>query len=176
MNKIVRIGVSVLLLTYLAFRTQWSNVGETFAHLQWGYWLSAVLLLAVTQVISSRRWQMLGRALGFSVGMLRITSYFFIGMFFNLVLPTSVGGDVVRAYYLTGRSGHKLPAFVSVLADRINGFYVLLGLACTTVTIQATQLPLWIVLAVWGTTICFCAGMAMLPWLSSWGKHGHLRG
>ncbi len=179
MNKFVRIGVrvgvSVLLLAYLAFRTDWQKVGEAFAHLQWGYWLSALALLTVAQLVSARRWQLLAGALGISVGLRRITSYFFIGMFFNLFLPTSVGGDVVRAYYLTGRPGHKLPAFVSVLSDRINGFYVLLGLACITVAVQFQQLPLWIVLAVWGMTVCFCGGMAMLPWLASWGQHGHAR-
>ena len=175
MNKFVRIAVSVLLLSFLAYKTDWPHVGQAFAHLRWGYWLSAVLLLAVTQVVSARRWQLLAGALGIAVRRSRIASYFFIGMFFNLVLPTSVGGDVVRAYYLTGRSGHKLPAFVSVLSDRINGFYVLLALACTTVTLQAYQLPWWIVAAVWGTSLCFCVGMAMLPWLASWGKRGPLR-
>ena len=39
----------------------------------------------------------------------RYLAYYFIGMFFNLVLPTSIGGDMVRTWYLVTREGTALP-------------------------------------------------------------------
>ena len=47
--------------------------------------------------------------------------FYFIGMFFNLLLPTSVGGDVVRAWYLDAARAGAPRRFVSVLLDRGSG-------------------------------------------------------
>ncbi len=46
----------------------------------------------------------------------------FIGLFFNNFLPTSVGGDLVKAYYATKKTTKKLESFSSVFFDRFFGF------------------------------------------------------
>jgi len=46
----------------------------------------------------------------------------FIGNFFNNFLPTSVGGDLVKAYYATKKSARKLESFSAVFFDRFFGF------------------------------------------------------
>ncbi len=46
----------------------------------------------------------------------------FIGNFFNNFLPTSVGGDLVKAYYATKKSSKKLESFSAVFFDRFFGF------------------------------------------------------
>lgn len=46
----------------------------------------------------------------------------FIGSFFNNFLPTSVGGDLVKAYYATKKSTRKLESFSAVFFDRFFGF------------------------------------------------------
>lgn len=51
-----------------------------------------------------------------------------IGLFFNYAVPGSVGGDFVKAYYLTRKvPERKLDASVSVLVDRLIGFFVMLA-------------------------------------------------
>jgi glycosyltransferase 2 family protein len=174
-NKILRIGVSVALLEILAARMDWVKVAQAFASLQWGYWLSAVAILALTQIVSAWRWQLQARALGLDGTITQMTGYYFIGMFFNLILPTSVGGDVVRAYYITGPSGRRLPGFVSVLVDRLNGLIVLLVLASVAAAVQYQKVPGWVCLFVWGTTLCAGLGILLLPWLAHWGKNGPMR-
>jgi hypothetical protein len=67
------------------------------------------------------------------------------------MLPTSVGGDVVRAWYLDGRSGRRLAAFVSVLVDRASGLLVLVALACAATLVCPIELPAWVPLTVFGT-------------------------
>ncbi len=46
----------------------------------------------------------------------------FIGNFFNNFLPTSVGGDLVKAYYATKKTTKKLESFSAVFFDRFFGF------------------------------------------------------
>lgn len=41
-----------------------------------------------------------------------------IGYFFNNFLPTSIGGDVVKAYYAGKKSNKKGPAFAGIFMDR----------------------------------------------------------
>lgn len=170
MNKLLRVAVSVALLGWVARQTDWSHVGQAFAHLRLGHWLVAVGILACTQLLSARRWQLLARTLGLEGAFHQLASYYFVGMFFNLVLPTSVGGDVVRAYYLTNGSGKKFPAFLSVLVDRLNGLMVLLAMACVAVTIMAAELPAWIVWSVWGTALAGYASIALMPHLARFSK------
>jgi uncharacterized protein (TIRG00374 family) len=44
-----------------------------------------------------------------------------ISLFFNLFLPSAVGGDIVKAYYIYKDSGKKLASVTSVLIDRFLG-------------------------------------------------------
>src|SRR5262249_21134937 len=101
----------------------------------------------------SLRWQLLAKPFGFQQPARQFVAFYFIGMFFNLVLPTSVGGDVVRAWYLDGGQGRRMVAFFSVLLDRCSGLMVLLVLGCIALYFCPLALPGWIGWSVWGTTI-----------------------
>ena len=162
LNKLLRLTVSIALLTRLALWTDWGPVRSSFADMRWEYWMAAVGLLIVAQVISAWRWKLYADRLGLARPLGRLTGFYFIGMFFNLMLPTSVGGDVVRAWYLDGQSGQRLPAFASVLLDRLNGLVVLVALACLAVTLSPLVLPAWITWSVWGVAAGGTLGLAGL--------------
>ena len=87
-------------------------------------------------------------------------------MFFSLALPTSVGGDVVRGWYLDGGSGRRLTAFLSVLLDRLSGLLLLLLLACGGVLLCPLPIPLWLTATVWGMAASFLLGVLALPLLA----------
>jgi uncharacterized membrane protein YbhN (UPF0104 family) len=159
-NKRLRLACSLGLLGLLAWRTNWHQVAESFAHLRWGLWLLAALLYALMQVVSSMRWQWLARPLGFGEPLRRFLAFYYIGMFFNLALPTSVGGDVVRAWYLAGGPGRRLDAFLSVFVERLSGLLVLLAIACTAAAVCPLALPWWVPWSVWGLT---AAGLVAVP-------------
>jgi uncharacterized membrane protein YbhN (UPF0104 family) len=91
-------------LTVIAWRTNWSEVADKFAHLRFELWFAAVGLYLLAQIASARRWQLFAKELGFEHTLPQYCAYSFIGMFFSLVLPTLVGGDVMRVWYLNGQS------------------------------------------------------------------------
>jgi uncharacterized membrane protein YbhN (UPF0104 family) len=167
-NKKVRALVSVAILAFLAWRLDWTRVANAFAGLRLELWLSAVGIYAVTQVVSAVRWRQLAVPLGFCRPLRQFVSFYFIGMFFNLLLPTSIGGDVVRAEYLVTGKGQRMPAFLSVFVDRFSGLLVLLLLACLAVALCPIDLPMWIPASVWGTGAAAVAGLATLPILTRW--------
>lgn len=53
----------------------------------------------------------------------------FIGFFFNNFLPTSIGGDIVKAYYASKKTNNKTASYAAVLFDRFMGFFSALSLA-----------------------------------------------
>jgi uncharacterized protein (TIRG00374 family) len=132
-------------------------VADAFTHLRREIWLLALGVYALTQAVSALRWRLMARPLGFREPLGRYLSYYYIGMFFNLVLPTSVGGDVVRAWYLDGKSGRRLAAFVSVFADRVSGVVVLLALTLFALAICPLTLPGWLL----ATTAATAGGLLL---------------
>ncbi len=76
-------------------------------------------------VLNAYRWQLLAQAVGFKKPLPEIVQYYYVGMFFNLFLPSTVGGDFSRCYYLSRGSGKYVNAFYSVIADRTAGVAVL---------------------------------------------------
>ncbi len=177
MTKTIRIGVSAVLLGWIAWRTDWAEVGAHFAQMRLGLWLAALGLLGVTQLVSALRWQIFARALGFDRPLRQMTGMYFIGMYFNLLLPTSVGGDVVRAWYLDGGSKRRLAAFATVFLDRLSGLLVLLAMACVALVASPLRedLPGWVSLFVWGSAGGSLVALAALPLLAGHGANGATR-
>lgn len=95
-------------------------------------WVAAgVLLYAAGQVLSAAKWQSLIRPLGLVVSSLRVLAFYFVGMFFNLFLPTIVGGDAVKAILLARETGAPARSTMSVFMERNTGLLALLTIATT---------------------------------------------
>jgi uncharacterized membrane protein YbhN (UPF0104 family) len=167
-SKWLRVLVSAALLGVLAWQTDWARVAEALGGLRVEGWLAAAALLLLVQLTSACRWHVLALPLGFERPFRQVAGFYFIGMYFNLVLPTSVGGDVVRAWYLDRRPGRKTVAFASVVLDRLNGLLVLLVLAALGAALSPLPLPGWVHAFVWGAAGGAAVGLALLPALARW--------
>lgn len=168
MSKYIRATVSVLLLAFIAWRTNWNDVSEKFANLHIEMWFAALGAGLIGSVAAAKRWQSFAAELGFKRTLAQYTAYSFIGMYFNLVLPTSVGGDVMRIWYLDGETGRKWAALASIFLDRLSGLLVLIAFAGVGVLIMRVELPTWIHASVWGITGCAILGMLALPIVERW--------
>ena len=67
------------------------------------------------------------------------TSLTFIGYFFNNFLPTSIGGDVAKAYYLSRKSSDKLNSFTAVFVDRVIGLVTMVLMAAAALLFVQNQ-------------------------------------
>ncbi len=162
MKTLLRITGSAVLVGMLAWRLDWRQLAEAFAALDARLWAAALVALVLAQLVSGLRWQMLAAPLGFDAPFRRYASLYFVGMFFNLVLPTSVGGDVVRAWYLGAAPGKRFAAFCTVLADRASGLAVLMVLACVAALFLPAAPPRWMVVILAGLAAGLGAGVLAL--------------
>src|SRR5262245_54058013 len=139
---LLRIAVSGLLLTVLAWRMEWREFTATLAGIDLRGAVFAWLIYLSSQVVSARRWQGLLSALGLNVPYGRSLAIYFEGMFFGLCLPTSLGGDVYKACRVAPTSSQRLLAAGSVLADRVAGLLALLMIGTSGLTWRLGQLSL----------------------------------
>jgi uncharacterized protein (TIRG00374 family) len=119
-------AVSVTLLVWLFRQVGWDAVrAELVTADPWLIGVYAAVAFAGT-LVSAVKWQALARALGLRERLGRMTVLYLVGYFFNNLLPSSVGGDVVRSYELGRRHGRLADATASVFMERFTGFTVLL--------------------------------------------------
>jgi uncharacterized membrane protein YbhN (UPF0104 family) len=84
----------------------------------------AVFLYFLGQLVCSVKWKIIAESVEIKKPFWEYVIFYLSGMFLNIFLPTSVGGDVGRAYFLTGQKGWQ-KGFATVLAERYTGFVAL---------------------------------------------------
>jgi glycosyltransferase 2 family protein len=85
-----------------------------------GPWFFAGIIAAfvLSQVILASRWWLLLRSQGVRINIWAAVRLHFLGLFYNNCIPGSVGGDLVRAWYVTKHTEKKFEAALSVFVDR----------------------------------------------------------
>lgn len=125
------ISLGLLALLLFLFRRDLPRCREYIRQAQPGHLVLAVGWYLVFIFVSAWRWQVLlnTRALRFSTWYL--ARVFTLGLFFCKLLPTSIGGDVMRIAY-TARRDKAVEAFSATFLDRLVGFVSLTFLAVLT--------------------------------------------
>ena len=120
--------VSAVLLALLLTQIDLRAALQSLAGVKWiGVWAGLALFIAGV-FIRSYRWQILLDGLGLPMPLRKLTSLYFVGSFFNTVLPTGFGGDVVKSAELAHTSGHTGESVGTVVMDRFLGIVALLAM------------------------------------------------
>lgn len=144
-------------LAYLVAQVGGGPIARTLGRLDLRLWLLAVLLYLGGQAMCAYKWGLLARALGMRRPYRALVAYYFGGMFANLFLPTTVGGDVGRAAAVARPNGGLARGLVSVLADRASGLVGLLLLASAG-ALSVPGVPANVRAAVFAGTLALLAG------------------
>ena len=95
-------------------------------------YLILCLLFSLLMVATSCwKWWLILRLQQQSIPFLRLYRWYFIGYFYSNFLPSNVGGDVVRAWYVTRQIKSASIGLISVFAERFTGIVALLFMAAT---------------------------------------------
>lgn len=128
----VKLAISLALLG-IVFAANRESFAETLAHRPLPGRLAAALAWYLGGVtLAFTRWWLLVRAVELPFTLREAFRLGWIGMFFNMVIPGAVGGDVVKAAYLMRDQDRKSRAVASIVIDRLVGLlglFVLAGIA-----------------------------------------------
>lgn len=125
---VLRIGGSVVMLGLLFWKAPDFEAGELVPEWQSStpWWLlgAGVLTLAAI-VLSSMRWQAVLTVLGVRSHLGHLINHYLAGQFVSNVLPTTIGGDVLRVSRLSRENGETPATFASVVLERLTGWLIL---------------------------------------------------
>ncbi len=132
----LKIGVSTALLAYCFSRVGWHELWAEIAGADGGFLMLYVGVSFLATVASSFKWHVLSTAHSLSASRGKLTLLYLVGYFFNNILPTSIGGDVVRAYELGKTDGKPAEAMASVFMERFTGLTALIIFAGIAVALD----------------------------------------
>jgi hypothetical protein len=171
--NLLRIVVSLGLLGVLLTQVDVGRAIQQLLRIQWAPFLTAQLLYLGGVLVRAYRWGALVWALNVRVPYRRLAELYFVGSFFSLVLPTGVGGDVVKMAELSKDGQDTAAAISSVVVDRFLGLFVLFGMALLAL-LAGYQMVAPEVRALIAFVFVGCLlGVVLLlqrRWLESWGR------
>ncbi len=124
----LRIAVSFLMLGVLWWKFPeivWGDLIPSWSRDTILWLLAATAMTFLAIVLSAVRWQAVLRALGLRERLRILIPLYFAGQFVSNVLPTTIGGDVLRVSRLSKMNGEPETTFASVALERLTGWLVL---------------------------------------------------
>lgn len=124
-SRLLRASISAVLLVYLLSRADLASIWTTVRSAD-PLWLGVAFALHVPgYLISAVRWRLLLLTQRIRVPLRLLLDSYLVGTFFNQLLPTTVGGDVVRVYDTTRYSQAPEASLLAVVVERLTGILAL---------------------------------------------------
>ena len=132
-----KIVVAAALLGWVLSRVDWQSFVASMAGIQPSLLCCALVGFAATLLVTGARFCYLVRMHDISISYWEIVRLTFLGQFFNTVMPSTVGGDLIKAYYVAKHTPKKASVLVSVLVDRVTGLIAMTAISATMLLVAA---------------------------------------
>ncbi|MCX5680230.1 MAG: lysylphosphatidylglycerol synthase transmembrane domain-containing protein [Candidatus Omnitrophica bacterium] len=137
MKKILRsavfkviISLSLIMILLYLMRGKYGEIAAALKNTNIRIFALGFTIFLITIGVASYRFLLIIRAQGVTnINFKDAASLSFIGLFFNNFLPTSIGGDLVKAYCLSHKTRDRIGSFASVLVDRLIGLLTMIFMA-----------------------------------------------
>jgi len=128
-----RIIVAVVAIGWVLHRQDWAKLGPEFRRPSlWYFAALGLVAFTASQFIIAFRWWLLLRAQAIYIPAGATIRLHFLGLFYNNVMPGAVGGDLLKAWYVTKHTEKRLAGALSVFVDRFIGLVGLVFIAVFT--------------------------------------------
>jgi uncharacterized protein (TIRG00374 family) len=148
--NVFKLCVSAFLIYWVLRQTELDHIWEAARQADVRLLLLSFSLHAVGYYASAYRWQILLAAQGQRIPVSYLVNSYAVAMYFNNILPSTIGGDVVRAYDTWRYGLPKGKAITTVLVERFLGLLGLLAFAVVAIFVatdfsgKIPNLPYWI--------------------------------
>lgn len=127
-------GLSLAILSVLAARTDVRHIGALLASIRGSTIACALFLILLQTIVTAYRWVAVMRGVGISLQLWPAVQALFASLFINQCLPSYVGGDAYRVYWMYREGQPFAKAIRGVLIDRVGALMAL-------VVMMAISLP-----------------------------------
>ena len=151
---LLKLVFAVGLIAILLQKVDLDDVWAAFASANKGFILGAFFLYFIGLCITAFRWKLLLAVQGVTANYPTLVKSMVVAVFFNHFLPSTIGGDAMRAYDTWKMGGGKTQSVSIIFIDRLLGIFTLfmfalLALLLTSVDVSfIPNFKLWVSLAV----------------------------
>jgi glycosyltransferase 2 family protein len=167
-----KVAVSVALIYLLLRRTELGDIRAAFQSARATPLVYAFGLTFVGYYLSVARWRVLLAAQGVRAPFFRLVRSHMSALFFNNLLPSTIGGDTIRAYDSWRLGTTRTAAVAVIVMDRLTGVVALLACALGALLVSGHMLgnrSWWLVVAALGGTALIAAVILTQPaWWVRW--------
>ena len=151
-------------LLFLIFRTvDRSRIARNLSELDAGHLILLVVICWGGQLLCAQRWRLFAASLDMGDSYRTFAQLYFVGMFFNIGLPSLIGGDVVKAYIVSRKTRKSLQAgLASALQDRAAGLVSLVVYGSAAVLLRPMS---WRGIPLGALYLIAWLGMLLAVWL-----------
>jgi uncharacterized membrane protein YbhN (UPF0104 family) len=149
--NVFKIAVTIGGLIFVILQFDLATIGRALsavATLNGLAWLAfSLALIGGSLVVRAYRWFIIVRGVGADVRFGRLVELYVVGNFFNAVLPSGFGGDIVRVVEMT----QEMPAGVAtgtVIMDRLTGLLALFAMALGVLPFRPAGFPMELLVVV----------------------------
>ena len=121
-----KLAVSVALISWVLSGIDFTEVLAKIVDAQIPWVGLGAIFFGMIVILGTARWLLVLKSQGVELPATTALRLFLIGMFFNQTLPSSIGGDAMRVFYLWRTGVRVQTATNSVLLDRIIGLIILI--------------------------------------------------
>jgi uncharacterized protein (TIRG00374 family) len=145
---LLRVLISVGLIGYFVFTMAKKHGGVSEALTQFlnafssasvNWLIPVVLLYLVGYSLVSFRWLILLRAQGVKTTFKELFLFYFMAAFFNTFLPSTIGGDAVRAIESKKLMKNTTSSIMVVIIERLTGLMALVLIAATALVVRISR-------------------------------------
>lgn len=115
----------------------------------------ALFLFLGVNIFSAIRLKCIFAMHGIHISIFKSFKLNYIGYFFNIFLPSSIGGDIAKGYYAFKYANKKAQSFISVIMDRIIGLFSVVTLCVLSVLLFYKEIKSDLVLFIVGLFFLF---------------------
>jgi glycosyltransferase 2 family protein len=156
----LRLGCTVLLFAVLFKSFAWPTLLTTLTRLDVAIVLIGLIVGVFGILVSSYQWKSLLNGEQIHIDLAKLINLYFVGIAFNHFLPTGMGGDVVKAYYVSREGGSNATSASAVLMSRVTGLFGMFIVSISALLFWHTSFPREIVIPFLLLVLAACAAIA----------------
>lgn len=134
------VSLSLLALLLWLARENFAKIWQLLTSTNIAIFAWAFLIFTSTIVFTAARLKIILAAQDTFLSIKDLFCLSLIGYFFTNFMPTSVGGDLVKGYYISKRNNDKMVAYSSVFIDRVIGLFSFTIMASIALVIMRREI------------------------------------
>ncbi|MBU0485128.1 MAG: flippase-like domain-containing protein [Proteobacteria bacterium] len=165
MQTAIKALITSLLLYVILRNIDLPSVSATIKGTEISWLAVAYLLQTASTGVAAFRWNLIMERLDFSESRLFYLKSYFQGVFFNQVMPGSIGGDAFRVIDLGAKGYSKIESFYGVMIDRGVGLASLILLTLLASFLGDELFPAWLIQLIRLVSVIGLAGFILVMFL-----------